>query len=210
MNGFKPGDHVCALYDTREEQIAVATAYVADGLNRGERCLYVADSPTALYMFCESLDRFGVDSRSAVDRGALLLATKHEAHLVDGRFDCERMLRLLDDAVEKALNDGFVGLRTCGDMSWLLDNAPGSNQVLEYEALLSQFFQNVRAVGMCQYDRHRVQATLLDHALATHPTVVVEQRHKHNPFYIPGAAKMPAPLEPEELEWKFAQLRQQQ
>jgi hypothetical protein len=209
MNGFKSGDHVCALYDTLEEQIAVATAYVADGLNRGERCLYVADSPTALYMFCESLDRVGVDSRSAVDKGALLLATKHEAHLVDGRFDCERMLRLLDDAVEKALNDGFVGLRTCGDMSWLLDNAPGSNQVLEYEALLSQFFQNVRAVGMCQYDRGRIPAVLLDHALATHPTVVVEQRHKHNPFFIPGAVKMPAPVEREELEWKFAQLRQQ-
>jgi two-component system, chemotaxis family, sensor kinase Cph1 len=209
MNGFKHGDHVCSLYDTQEEQIAVAAAYVAEGLNRGERCLYVADSPTALYLFCESLDRFGVDSRGAVDKGALLLATKHEAHLIDGRFDCERMLRLLGDAVEKALDDGFVGLRTCGDMSWLLDNAPGSTQVVEYESLLSQFFQSVRAVGMCQYDVRRVQAALVDHALATHPTVVVEKRHKHNPFYVPGVAKMPVPLEHEELEWKFAQLREQ-
>ena len=74
MNGFKPGDHVCALYDTLEEQIAVATAYVADGLSRGERCLYVADSPTALYMFCESLDRAGVDSRSAVVPQIVVLA----------------------------------------------------------------------------------------------------------------------------------------
>jgi hypothetical protein len=209
MNGFKQGDHVCVLYDTEEEQLAVAAQYVADGLTRGERCLYVGASATALYHFCESLNQSGIDSRAAVDRGALLLATKHEAHLVDGRFDSERMMRLLNDAVEQALNDGYMGLRTCGDMSWLLDRAPGSEQVVEYEALLGQFFQSVRAIGMCQYDRKRLPAGLLDHALATHASAVVDRTHRHNPFYTPGVMTAPASIEPEEFEWKYAQLRHQ-
>lgn len=59
---------------------------------------------------------------------------------LDGRFDSERMLRMLNEAVEAALNDGFAGLRTCGDMSWLLDDAPGTQHVVEYESLLNQFF----------------------------------------------------------------------
>lgn len=50
------------------------------------------------------------------------------------------MLRMLNEAVEAALNDGFAGLRTCGDMSWLLDDAPGTQHVVEYESLLNQFF----------------------------------------------------------------------
>ncbi|MBA3948918.1 MAG: MEDS domain-containing protein [Acidobacteria bacterium] len=52
------------------------------------------------------------------------------------------------------MNAGFTGLRTCGDMTWLLDEAPGSQQIVEYEAQLSQFFATVRALGMCQYNRH--------------------------------------------------------
>lgn len=188
MNGFKQGDHVCAFYESESEQLDVATAYVVEGLRRGERCLYVADSLAAIGRFCARLDAAGVDSRDAVERGALLLKTKAQAHLTDGFFDCERMLRLLDDAVEQALNDGYVGLRTCGDMSWLLDSAPGSNQVIEYEALLSQFFQNVRAVGMCQYDRRRIPPPLLEHALATHQIAVVARQPKPNPFYLKASA----------------------
>jgi hypothetical protein len=206
MNGFKQGDHVCAFYDTEEEQLAVATEYVADGLRRGERCLYVADSLAAIGRFCGRLDAIGIDSRDAIDRGALHLKTKNHAHLVDGHFDSERMLRLLSEAVEEALNDGFIGLRTCGDMSWLLDQAPGSSQVVEYEALLTQFFQNVRAVGMCQYDRTRLPVGLLDHALSTHPTAVVDRAHKHNPFFMP-AAMAGNPPRLEELNWKIDELR---
>ena len=60
------------------------------------------------------------------------------------------MLALLNRAVESALNDGFAGLRTCGDMSWLLGNPPGAHQVVEDQGLLTEFFRNVRGCGMCQ------------------------------------------------------------
>ena|SRR5438105_8895 len=93
------------------------------------------------------------------------------------------MLSLLNRAVESALNDGITALRTCGDMSWLLHDAPGSQQVVEYEALLNQFFQGVRASGMCQYDRRKLPGARLDHALATHSSAIVDSVHKPNPFY---------------------------
>jgi hypothetical protein len=180
---FKQGDHICVLYESEDEQLAVAAEYLAHGLRQGERCLYVADSREALDRFRVALAEAGIDAAAMVARGALLERTKAEAHLVDGRFDSERMLGLLDDAVEAALNDGFAGLRTCGDMSWLLDDVPGSEQVVEYEALLTQFFQNVRAVGMCQYDQRRLPAHLIAHGIDTHPLVVVDRRSGPNPFF---------------------------
>lgn len=60
-----------------------------------------------------------------VKRGALVEATHDEAHLADGSFSSERMLRLLNEAMETALKDGFTGLRACGDMSWLLAEPEG-------------------------------------------------------------------------------------
>jgi hypothetical protein len=44
-------------------------------------------------------------------------------------------------------------------MSWLLEDAPGSDQVVVYEALLNQFFHGARAAGMCQYDRSGCRRT---------------------------------------------------
>ena len=89
---------------------------------------------------------------------------------------------MLNEAVEEALNDGYTALRTCGDMTWLLDDAPGSLQVVEYEALVTSLFRNVRAVAMCQYDRTRRPPALIDHGLVTHPTVLMDGHHLNNPF----------------------------
>ncbi len=206
-NEYRQGEHICAVYDDEQEQLAIAAEYVADGLRAGERCFYVADDEPALQRFNAVLDARGVDVAAALQRGALAEATKAAAHLADGYFDSERMLRMLNDAVESALNDGFTGLRTCGDMSWLLDHAPGSTQVVEYEALLNQFFEGVRALGMCQYDRHRLPPGLIDHALATHSSAVVGGQHKSNPFYRPPSIAMSRAAQPTDLGWKLSELK---
>lgn len=182
---FQRGQHVCAIYDTPDEQRAVAIAFIGDGLRKQERCLYVAESAADVEKFRGLLQDVGIDAHNAETSGALILMTSDDAHLVDGCFDSERMLRMLNDTVEKALNDGFTGLRTCGDMSWLLRDAPGTQHVVEYEAVLNQFFRNVRALGMCQYDRARLPAHFVDHAgLASHSTVVMAGEHLTNGLFV--------------------------
>lgn len=206
-HSFSQGDHICVAYDSPEEQLAVAVAFISDGLRRNERCLYAADSQKALGAFRAALTAAGFDAAAAEREGRLLLLTKDLAHLQQGRFDCERMLQMLNDSVEAALNAGYLGLRTCGDMSWLLDNAPGSEQVVEYEALLNQFFASVRALGMCQYDRARLPQGLLDHALDTHPSLVLDGRHRANPFYRTSWSAASADTHPAGFDAKMAALR---
>src|ERR1700681_2273361 len=38
-----PADHVCTLYDQRDEEMAIAVSYVRAGLDRGELCVCVVD-----------------------------------------------------------------------------------------------------------------------------------------------------------------------
>lgn len=185
-NVFTQGDHICALYETEDERVAIAAEYVADGLRRGERCYYVAESRQAIDRLRMALRRGGIDVAEMVLRGALVEATHDEAHLINGQFDSERMLRLLNEAVERAMQDGFTGLRTCGDMSWLLEDAPGSAQVVEYESFLNRFFEGVPAQGMCQYDRRRLPPHLVDQALVTHKSAVLKRQHAANAFYRPA------------------------
>ena len=185
---FQQGQHICAVYDSPEEQLAVAAHYIADGLQRDERCLYVGDSEPALNRFRVQLRGLGVDVDAAEAGTALLLQTSSQAHLLDGYFDSERMLKMLNDGIEKALDDGFAGLRTCGDMSWLVDTPPGAHQVVEYEAVLNELFRNVHGLGMCQYDRKRLLAHVVNLAgVGAHSTLVAEGVHVANPHYAPAS-----------------------
>lgn len=36
-NTYKQGEHICSIYETEEEQLAVAAEYLSDGLRNGER-----------------------------------------------------------------------------------------------------------------------------------------------------------------------------
>jgi hypothetical protein len=92
-------------------------------------------------------------------------------------------------------------------MSWLLEDAAGAEQIVEYEASLNPIFENIRALGMCQYDRAWLPPSVVDHALATHRSVVIDGRHKSNPFYRPPAVAMQRPAEPADISWKISELR---
>lgn len=208
INSFRQGEHICALYETEEEQLAIAAEYVIDALRSGARALYVAEDKAALNRFNTVLEYRRVNVSSVVKRGALLELTHDDAHLAEGRFDAERMLRMLNDAVEAALNDGFSGLRTCGDMSWLLKEPAGADQVVAYEAFLNSFFNGVCGAGMCQYDRRRLPTHLIDSALATHSSAVVERAHKPNPFYRPPTIAISRAGRTGDVHWKLNQLRQ--
>ena len=182
-NGFQQGQHICVMYDSPEEQISTAAEYLADGLLKGERVLYAAESRDALARFDAALRLRGIDTEAEFMRGALLERVHTEAHIYEGRFDSERMLYFLSAEIESALSGGFAGLRTCGDMSWLLNSPPGANQVVEYEVFLTQFFDRNLACGMCQYDRRRIQAMYLDAAERSHPLIVKDGSLKTNDAY---------------------------
>jgi hypothetical protein len=182
---YQQGDHVCLLYSTREEQMAAAVEYIRGGLARGERCLYVVGEHS-LDEFRDGLRQGGIDVDAEQARGALILITKHEGHLSGGFFDPDKMINMLHAAVEDTLKSGFKGLCAAGDMSWLLDEAEGSDRIAEYEARLNEFYPSSCALGLCLYNLDRLPAATLDHGLATHPHVRIGGNILlDNPFYEP-------------------------
>lgn len=182
---YQQGDHICTLFSSREEQLSAAIEYIRGGLERGERCLYVCgeQSPDE---FRAALRAAGVDVDREAQRGALLLITKREGHLKGGSFSAAKMIEMLRDAVKSALDEGFAGLCAAGDMNWLLDDAPGSHEILEYEALLNHFYGDPKnkALGLCQYNRTTLPSQILDKCMATHKHIrMAGPLMVENPFY---------------------------
>jgi MEDS: MEthanogen/methylotroph, DcmR Sensory domain len=182
---YQQGDHVCTMFRSPEERIAAAIEYISGGLERGERCLYVCGEQTP-DEFRVELRRAGIEVEREEKRGALILMTTREGHLKGGSFGAAKMIEMLRGAVKDALDAGFAGLCAAGDMNWLLDDAPGSHEILEYEALLNHFFGDPtnKALGLCQYNRNTLPATILDTCMATHRHVrIADPMIVENPFY---------------------------
>lgn len=180
---YQQGDHVCTLFLSPEEQLAAAVEYIRGGLERGERCLYVCGEHTPAQL-AEALRKAGINVDAEMHRGALILITKEDAHLQGGHFHPDKMISMLEAAVEDALKAGFAGLCAAGDMNWVLDDAPGTEMLAEYEARLNRFYASHKALGLCQYNRKTLPARFLDHCIATHRLVrVAGPILLENPFY---------------------------
>jgi hypothetical protein len=204
---YHEGDHVCTLFASREEQLQAAVEYIRGGLSRDERCLYICcEHP--LDEFRASLEEAGIDVEAEEAGGALVLLSKHEGHLKGGSFDPDRMIAMLHQAVKDALDAGFTGLCAGGDMSWLLDEAPGSERVAEYEARLNRFYETNHALGLCLYNVRTMPQAVLDHCLATHPTVRVEGSIlMENPFYELPEQALSRIANPQDIDRKIQQFR---
>ena len=170
---YQQGDHFCALYRTPEEQLTIAADYIRAGLERGERCFYICGEHS-VGEFREGLQRSGIAVEFEEARGALLLSSKDETYLEAGKFDPERMLLLLTRAVQDALDAGFTGLCSGGDMTWILDDVPGSYRLPEYEARLNEFSRSQKAIILCLYNRISLPIDVVDHSIATHCRIHLE------------------------------------
>jgi hypothetical protein len=164
------GHHLCLFYEHRAEQIAIVVEYLLHGLRRGEQCLFVSEARNLAEVH-ECLGGL-IDTHTESARGALQLLTESDTYLQGGCFDAERMIAMLNTAVQQAIRAGFRGLRAVGDMSWMLGAAPGSDQAILYEAMITPFLARSPAVGLCLYDRTRLESSVLEGALHTHPHVL--------------------------------------
>ena len=41
-----PHDHLCSIYESQQEHFAVAISFIRIGLDRGEKCVYIASDGT--------------------------------------------------------------------------------------------------------------------------------------------------------------------
>ena len=67
----------------------------------------------------------------------------------------------------------FIGFRTCGDMTWLLDQPHGASQVMEYEALVTEVFQERPRPGNVPVRPVAIPRDAVAAAMAVHPVLSI-------------------------------------
>jgi chemotaxis family two-component system sensor kinase Cph1 len=153
------GDHVAYFVRSNAERLAFVIPYIAIGLRRGERCMYIAEDNSVARIY-EELQKAGVDVDKATSSGALSVMTKRETYLRYGMFEPEKMIYDLNCEVKRSLDQGFSGFRASGEMSWALDLPSALARLVEYEEQLQALWP-AEFGGVCQYDVTRFPADLI-------------------------------------------------
>ena len=179
-------EHLALLYEDRDEQFEAVIPFVRDGLERGERCLYIADE-TSRETILERLRDVGVDVDEAIESGALVIHTVEETYMDGGTFDLEDSIALLEDAVEEGLA-AFDGFRVTAEETWLLRADDATEDFMALESRVNELFAGTDATALCQYDRERFPASVLQTVIKTHPHLVHENTVSQNFYYTPPEA----------------------
>lgn len=167
--------HQCLVYEgAPSAHLPALAAVIRDKLKENHRCLYL-NSPAMVAGLRSYLFPAGVNASDEVMKGSLILSSE-QGHLQNGRFDIDRMLRMLDHAVDQALANGYQGLWATGDMSWELGPEKDFSKLLEYEWRLEEYFQKQPALsGICQYHTDTLPLEVVRQGLLTHRAIFINE-----------------------------------
>jgi signal transduction histidine kinase len=175
--------HLCFIYETEEEQFAAALPFLRSGLERGEKCFFVADQNSGAAVV-NALRKAGTDIDRHLRSGALILANKPDVR--PGRFDPDWTIGFLSKSIQGDGDDRFSGVRTwLGEMTWALVEQTAPETLIEFEAKVNNFVRDHDVRALCQYRRERFSPELILGILRTHPVVVYGGLICNNPYYVP-------------------------
>ncbi|TYL38601.1 histidine kinase [Natronococcus pandeyae] len=186
LNGDSCNDHFALIYESTADQFAAAVPFIRQGLERGERCLYVVGENSEASVRA-ALEAGGVDVVAAVESGALSFETIQDTYLGDGGFDAERMMSLYADYIEDATAE-YEAFRLAAEMTWILEADVTVEECMEYESEVNDLFDDEDAIALCQYDRRKFPSDVICDVVRVHPHLIYDNTVCHNFYYTPPEA----------------------
>ena len=176
--------HVCAFFHHKEEEYRVLLPFIKEGFDQGDRAFHMVD-PRHRAEHLRRLQGAGIDLAEAERKGQLEVRRWEEAQLRDGHFDQHRMLALIEEVLAGGRAQGFPLTRLMANMEWALEDRPGLEDFLEFEARVNYLTPRYDDVLCCTYDLARFGAGVVMDVLRTHPTVIIGGTLQQNPFFVP-------------------------
>ena len=182
--------HVCAFFNSPQEEYATLLPFVRDGLERGERAYHVLPS-NCRQEHLDQLRSAGIDVRAAQQRRQLEVATPEEVYLRNGRFSKEAMLEVIQEALKAGPTLGFPLTRLIAHAEAVLQDGSVANEWIEYETRLNDVLPHYHDPVICTYDANLLNGAIAVDILRTHPVAIIGGRLYENPFFVPPTKFLP-------------------
>ncbi len=175
--------HVCAFFNGADEQHRVLDEFIKDGITRNDKAFHIVD-PVRRGEHLQRLSEAGIGVEEAVESGQLEVHPWHDCYLRGERFDEQRWLSTFEEVLDSGRAEGYARTRLLAQMEWALEDLPGVENLIRYEARLNRIILDRTDTVICAYDLSKFGAATAMNALRTHPVVIIGSLMHENPFYV--------------------------
>jgi hypothetical protein len=139
--------HVCAFFDSPDEEQFVMTPFIRDGLERGEKAFHVVD-PDQRTDYVRRLEDSGIAVSAAEEGGQFEIRTWDETFFRTGQFDQEAMLALIDKVLKGGTPQDFPLTRFVGHPARPQEGRLGVDELVEFESRVNYIVIHTRHLPM--------------------------------------------------------------
>ena len=178
-------NHVCAFFNTIDEEHRVLRSFFKDGFDHGEKAIHIVESENR-EEYLKGLSAAGINVQEVMETGRLEVLPWTDMYVRNHQFDQDAMLASVESLIQSGAAAGYARTRLVGHhMDWLFLDKPAVNNLLEYEARLNGVLSKYNDLVICNYDLSKVGASVAIDIMRTHPMVIIGGLLRENPFFVP-------------------------
>jgi hypothetical protein len=176
--------HICAFFNSVDEQHRVLRPFIKDGFDRGDKAFHLVD-PERREEHLGRLAEAGIPVQEAMETGQLEVRPWQDGPLRGGRFDQDTWLASFEQVLQSGPATGYAQTRFLAQMEWALVDLPGVDDLIEFETQVNYVVPKYEDAVICAYDLTKFGASVVMDALRTHPAVIIGGLLQENPFFVP-------------------------
>lgn len=166
MDRIPAGMHACHFYSDRDELVAAVAPYAVAGLRENERCIWITAPPLPAREAAQALRTAWGGVEDAIHAGALRILDFDQWYASAGQLKGLDVVKLWLEEEERALAEGYDGLRIAGNTSFL--KTGDWSTLMEYETSVTAQFNGRRIVALCSYALNQCNDQQMNDVLDAH------------------------------------------
>jgi MEDS: MEthanogen/methylotroph, DcmR Sensory domain len=183
-NTFGQHGHICAFFNSIDEQHRVLRPFIKDGFDQGDKAYHYVD-PELRDEHLRWLAEAGINVQEVMASGQLEVRPWQDSTLRGGRFELDTWLASFEQVLQSGPAAGYAQTSFLGHMEWALLDLPGVGDLVEYETRINYVIPKYEGPVICTYDLTKFGASVVMDALRTHPLVIIGGLLQENPFFVP-------------------------
>jgi len=170
------GTHLCQFYQSKEDLIDVLVPYFKAGLENNEFCMWVTSEPLSGEEAKKAMKKAVPNFDQYLKRGQIEIIPHAKWYLKSGSFNLQIVLNGWIDKLNKALANGYDGIRITGNTAWF--EKRDWRNFTEYEATINKTISEHRMIAICTYSLDKCGASEVIDVVNNHQYAIIRQRGK--------------------------------
>jgi PAS domain S-box-containing protein len=170
------GTHFCQFYQTKEDLMDVLVPYFKAGLENNELCIWITSQPLEVEEAKKDLKKVLPDIEIYLENGQIEIIPYAHGYVKEGIFDPDKVIHGWAEKLDKALAEGYDGVRATGYTSWI--EKEGWGDFMEYETKVDCVIGGHRMIALCPYKLEMCSATEIIDVVFNHQFSLIKREGK--------------------------------